>query len=236
LPKNNAPRIEAWSYSRYSDYAKCPALAKFKHVEKRKEPENQYSERGNQVHTMSQQFTEGILKKLPKELQGHRQGFDMLRKVQALCEQEWAFNKEWQKTGWFDRDAWLRIKMDAHYLQSETRMVKRTKVNEDVVVVIDVKSGRIYEDHEKQRSLYALGALLVYPTATKVITKHWYLDQPAGQNEAITEFNGDQLPVLQREWMARVKPMLNDTWFAPRPGNYCRFCFFRKSNGGPCQY
>lgn len=229
-------RIEAVSYSRYSDYKKCPALAKYKHVNKIREPEGAASAHGNDVHRMSQQFAEGQLKKLPRELAGFKAGFEILRKVNALCEQEWAFNRDWKKVDWFARDAWLRVKMDAHYLQSETRTVKKQKVNEDVVVAIDVKSGRVYDDHEQQRSLYALGSLLVYPSATRVIVKHWYLDQAPGQNEAISEFPADQLPILKREWLARFNPMLNDTRFAPKPGNHCRFCFFRKSNGGPCQF
>lgn len=226
-------KIEAVSYSRYTDHKKCPALAKFKHVDKRKEPEGKASAHGQEVHALAQKVAEGKIKTMPKDFKAFADRFKVLQRNNVLCEQEWAFDKNWKKVDWFAKDVFLRVKMDAHYLQAEIRAVGRTKVNEDVVVVIDFKSGRIYDDHEEQRSLYALGAMLVYPTATRIITKHWYIDQGG---EHITEFPATDLEKLKKDWLKKFKPMLNDTRFAPRPGNYCRFCFFRKTNGGPCQF
>lgn len=44
------------------------------------------------------------------------------------------------------------------------------------------------------------------------------------------------VPRLKELWAKRTKAMLSDTKFAPRPGAYCKYCHFRKSNGGPCRY
>ena len=38
-------------------------------------------------------------------------------------------------------------------------------------------------------------------------------------------------------WFAKASSaLLTDTLFAPRPGPYCRWCHFRKENGGPCTF
>jgi hypothetical protein len=41
---------------------------------------------------------------------------------------------------------------------------------------------------------------------------------------------------LADDWEDKTRPMLNDTIFAPKPGNACRWCHWKKSNGGPCKF
>jgi hypothetical protein len=119
--------------------------------------------------------------------------------------------------------------MDTHFLSA----VKVAGINETTVEVIDHKTGKEYPDHADQRSLYALGALLMYPDAVRVIVKHWYLDTGS---EGKDTFTRDQLPALQSLWLQRIGPMLKDKKFKPEPGQHCRWCHFRKANNGPCQY
>ena len=72
------------------------------------------------------------------------------------------------------------------------------------------------------------------PDEADLFTEVWYLDQgkPVTQEHYVRE----DVPFLKLDWEQKTKAMLNDTRFAPRPGHYCRWCFFRKTNGGPCQY
>lgn len=220
LAKQPLVHITAWSYSRFNDYEKCPLLCKLKHVDKRKEPENEAMTRGSAVHGMVEQFLTKKVKTLPANLGKFKGQFMPMRRAKVLCEQEWAFNSKWERVSWFADDAWLRMKVDIHFVKGDT------------VTIIDIKTGKTHPEHELQRSLYALGAFLIYPEA-QVVVQHWYLD--SGE-KATTTFGAGEFKSLQKDWLKRTKAMLADTRFAPRPGNYCRWCHFRKDNGGPCVY
>jgi hypothetical protein len=186
--------------------------------------------RGQQVHEAAQQYVEA--KRAPRlhpDLDKFKQKLAALRKCGTLCEQDWAFTKDWQRTSWFGADAWLRIKMDAHYLLQQGPAKRKLTT----VYVIDYKTGRVHEEHAEQRSLYALGALLMYPDAARVVTEHWYLDSgEVGRDE----FAGDSFESLRKAWLKKTKPMLSDKRFAPRPGPYCRWCFYSKAKNGLCRF
>lgn len=227
MPKKVAPllRIFAWSYSRWQDYNKCPLLAKLKHIDRLKEPPSAAGDRGGLIHNLAERHVVGAIKVLPKELEPFSEEFKELRSYKKVhCEQDWAFTKDWKPTGWTDRDAWLRIKMDVAVHDKEN----------DLAIVIDYKTGRIYDDHEQQRSLYALGAFLTFPKIKKVIVKHWYID--LGE-EKITEYLAEDLDKLKKEWTKRTLAMLTDSSFKPTPSpESCKYCAFKASKGGPCVY
>ena len=252
MPKPRLVQIEpiqAWSYSRYQKYELCPFQAKCLYVTKLREPDSPSGLNGTRVHALAAMVTTGKLpppdrdnaqfmpelqralkaKTLPTELETFSEEFKALKKATVFTEQEWAFTKDWAVTGWFDRNAWLRIKVDAHYLEVK----KKKALRETKVVIIDYKTGKIHEDHALQRSLYALGAFLMYPDAVEVEAAHWYLEQGHEDREA---WHRNQLEALKTEWLKRTKAMLSDKTFAPRPGGHCRYCHFRKGNNGPCQY
>lgn len=224
MPIKTVKKITAWSYSRWREYEQCPAKAKYKHVEKLKEPGNAAMDRGSAIHKLAEQYAGGQLKALPTELARFKQEFTALKKAKPGVEQEWAFNKDWGRAGWFDNDAWLRVKVDATYEMKDTG------------VIIDHKTGRFKEGGDEylpQMELYGIGGLLVYRKAKRIVTKLWFLDSG---DEVVEEFTRDQLEHLQERWMQNTKRMLTDTGFKPTPGNQCRWCHFRKGNGGPCQF
>lgn len=243
-------KIFAWSYSRLGDYTKCPALAKYKHVEKRKEPSSPALDKGNLVHGIAAAY---VVKKAPPkdkdnfsyhvnliaaaksltcppELITFEDRFKALRNQACMVEQDWAFDVDWNRVGWFDKTAWVRIKVDNHYLEVKK---KRGGLRETTVKIIDYKTGKWSDTHALQRSLYALGALLIYPDAVSVHVAHWYLD--SGKDE-YDVFGPGNLEKLKVEWIKRTKAMLNDTTFAPKPGDACKWCHFKKANGGPCKF
>lgn len=213
-------------------YDQCPLKAKLVHIDKLREPENDALIKGSLVHKLAEQYVRGQLKKYPPELgAAFKDRFAELKKLNALLEQDWAFNKDWGVVGWFAKDAWCRIKMDLHYLL--TTNGKTHKANSTRVVTIDYKTGREHQEHAQQRSLYALGAFHMYPDANAVRVEHWYLDHGT---VGIDEFVRSDVKKLLTQWEQRTRAMLADKRFAPCPGSYCRWCHFRKSNGGPCIY
>jgi putative RecB family exonuclease len=247
-PTKPKPRITAWSYSRESDYKSCPLKAKYKAVDKLKEPPSESMREGTILHTHAEAYVTGVVGKLEPEVADLRKDFEKtakgklpaglrlfaeefrdLRKHKARCrvEQELAFTCRWVPTTWFAMHgpdaAWCRIKMDL--LREETDEFAR---------VIDYKSGRVDPKHKEQLSLYAIGAFLTLPeTVTRIDTELWFLKH----GEVIAEtFVRPQLDGLKKMWSKRVAKMLADRTFRPTPGDACRWCHFSKSRCGPCRF
>lgn len=221
-PAQAVQRIAAWSYSRYSTWRQCPLLAKLKFVDKLKEPDNKHQAKGTRVHDLAEKFVKGEIAGVPEELALFSKQLTALKRAGAKAEQSIAFTKDWRLTGWFDADAWVRIKTDA-------TLVKGKKAR-----VVDYKTGKRYEpDHDEQLELYAAAVFLVYPEVETVSAEDWYID--SGKTEAL-EFTRGMLPGLLEKWQGIVRPMMADGRFEPKPSDKCRWCHFRKNNGGPCRY
>jgi len=226
MAKGIIQKITAWSFSRLQDWRGCPRKAKYKHIDKIKEPSNEAMERGSAIDKMGEDFITGKLKKCPPEIKSFEMEFLELRKRKAVCQEQWAFDSNWIEVGWFDKEAWCRIKTDVytHDLKSNTLMV------------VDNKTGKPREYHKEQVKLYALGGLMKLPTVDVVDARLWYTDQGLELPEEPELYTRADIPMLKKYWEKQVKPMLADARFAPKPSNDCRWCFFSKAKGGPCEY
>ena len=228
-------KIESWSFTRYSDYSKCPARAKYKIIDKLKEPGSPAMERGNTIHKMAEDYAKGLLKRLPAELGLFKDDFAALKKQKVkYIEEQWTFRKDWSLTEWNDwNGAWLRIKMDAAYVNTE----------HNALVIVDHKTGKFRPDknveYEEQLQLYGLAGLKKFPEVDIVSPRLWYLDEgvvhPNPDTDEITYTRKDE-KYLEKLWLGKVKKMLSDTTFKPTPGAACQWCHFRKANGGPCKF
>jgi hypothetical protein len=253
MPTAKVKRIEAWSFSRYSTYEECPRKAKYKFLDRLKEPGSKAMDRGGDIHLMAEHAVKNTApkandfksltpalaqnavrtlrsKKLPMELKNFEEEFNEARKSKAVAELELAFTVNWDPCDWRDWDhAWVRIKID---------LLKPPTTKEPVVEIIDHKTGRPRSAYTEQLELYAIGGLLHYPQAEIARARLWFLDEgkiiPEDPKKGV--YKRSELPKLQKLWVQRTKPMLNDTVFAPTPGQHCRYCHFRNSNGGPCEF
>lgn len=222
-------KMTAWSFSRYNDYRKCPRYAKFKHVERRQEPGSPALDRGSAVHELAQVFAQKTARtKCPEELQTFEEEFRVLQKNKAslATEQQWCFNSNWEPTGWFEKDAWCRVIVDARWLDK----------SRNVLVVIDHKTGKINPQHEEQLSLYALAALLQNPDIDGVEVQLWYLDHGVQKPDNQRIYTRADVPALKKEWSKNTKVMLADGVFRERPGKACTWCHYSKGKGGPCKF
>lgn len=225
-----ALKITAWSYSRLRDYRKCPFYAKCKHVDRMKEPGSPAMERGSTIHSLAEHFVkkDATRKKCPPELAAFEEEFRQLQKRNTIVEENWAFTNQWTETGWFDGNAWCRVKVDLCF--------QRLDVNH--LVVIDHKTGKVggLNDYEEQAKLYATAGLIKFPTVDAVDPRLWYLDHGVEVPEEEVLFERAQLPDLIAYWNKATKVMLADTTFKPRPNDTCRWCHFSKAKGGPCKF
>ena len=251
MPKAKFATLTSWSFSVYCSYIKCPLSVCFEKIQKIRitEPPNPFFAKGDCAHATAEQFVTGAgrvpslkITLPPVEPGGSEIKVDLtsvkpllvqLRKRKdVVTEQEWAFTREWKPTGWFDKDAWLRMKTDVcgHTLEPPT------------VDIWDWKTGKIHvEDHQLQRSLYGLGGLLLVKLGVlaggskdvKLTAQHVYIDGGATATEV---FAMKDLEPLRRGWLARIEYMMKDTQYPAKPSSMnCRFCKFNKNRtGGPC--
>lgn len=230
MPIKRVQQITAWSYSRWAQYEECPYKAKLKFIEKLPEPGSVAMNRGGDIHKLAEKAIVWPRTKLAPELGRFAQEFKDLRKLKRVeTELELAYTKTWDPCDWKDWDhAWVRIKID----------LLTPPDKQGIIEVVDHKTGKPKPAYAPQLELYALGALLRYPQATAARTRLWYLDHGIISPEKKTEgmYQQSDVPALKKTWEKRVVPMLSDTKFAPKPGNYCTWCAFSKSKGGPCVY
>lgn len=224
-------KIQGWSISRYNEYQTCPKKAYFKFVLKMKEPGNKAMDRGTDLHKEAEQY---LLNggRVPARLKLIADPLKDLRKRGALAEANFIFKNDWSPTVWNDWDgAWCRVKADAI-------IPPIVDSKEPFVDVIDFKSGQLkegYSEYSVQLELYGLAGLLAYPTASYAKASLLFIDH--GKSVPLEDpIMRKDVKKLQKKWEMTVKPMLNDTKFKEKPGQACRWCHFRKDNGGPCRY
>lgn len=233
---NSKPLVTAWSFSRYADYILCPFKFKCKHIDKLKEPPNEAMANGIAVHKTIENYLNGASKTLPKTIL-LKEEIDHVKSFKnKTVEGSWTWTKSWTETTFNDwANAWLRVKIDAAYINLE----------HNVLVPYDWKTGKFRPEKNAeyllQLELYALAGLKKYPTIDGVSPRLVYVDQnrvypdPAQKEEELFYPRKDEAR-LQKLWERRVIPMFNDTKFKPTPNNMCKWCHYRKSNGGPCEY
>ena len=209
----------------------CPFKAYLKFIKKLPAPAGLAMVRGGRIHQLAEAALTAPKLAVPPELVTVKPTLTRLRRLSAQPELELALTSAWAKTGWFDKNAWLRLKIDAIAAVTKDRRV---------VEVVDWKTGRYRPDskaHQLQLELYGAGVLSAYSNVDKVHTRLTFTDHDQKTAPpAKATFTRADLPRLQQAWAGRAQSMLADTRFSPRPGWYCRSCHFRKANGGPCVY
>lgn len=227
MPTKRAMQITSWSISRWTTYNECPLKAKLKFIERREEPKGLALANGIKVHKLAEKAIVENKSKIPPELKRFSKEFIALRKEPDIeTELDLAFDVNWdacEPTDW-DR-AWVRVKLDL-----------LVPPRRGLIDIVDHKTGRPKPIDPPQMELYGLAALLRYPQAKRARARLWYLDYGVIEPKKDLFYHHNEIKAMQQEWNKRVTPMLNDTRFAPRPGNYCTWCHFRKANGGPCKY
>jgi len=230
--------ITAWSYSRLRDWETCPFKAKLKHVDKKKEPDSPAMARGSAIHKLAEDYVRGDIKKIPAELLSFKKEFDEIRKVkQVYVEEQLAFDANFKlmdlETGWFDRGAWCRVKMDLR------------AIVKNVMRLIDHKTGKKKDEHKDQLEFYALIGFILDADVKIIETELWYLDMNGTEKIVRDTFQRKDFDKIKARWLKRVKPMMVDKSFHPKPNPGCRFCYFNANTvtyqgtpkpKGPCRF
>jgi len=239
-------QFDSWSFTRWSDYDRCPAFAKYKHLQKLDQgPKNPAMQRGADVADSTDQWFKGMRRTMPVELKPLAPVYKALKKDKTVqAEANWGFTKDWtpcSPTDW--NRCFLRVKID----------ILTTADGAKTLNLYDSKTGK-YSDYavagyELQLNLYAAAGTVVFPTAKLINTQLLFSD--IGR---VHPFEGPKVYTQKqaageiKEWEKRIKPMFNDKRFAPKPGNHCRWCPFSKNatfpdgkggtivRKGPCKF
>lgn len=250
MPKKLVQQFTSWSFTRLNDWESCPFRAKKKYLDKVQEPEGPALQRGKTIEEEIYGFIFAKAKdKLKKVLPESGARFDIeLKKLQKIARsilnnRELAFDKDWNPCDWKDWDrAWVRIKMDLLWLSSfDDPFILPKSKKDSVIRSVDIKTGKVYEDKVDQIDLYNVGALCsaptLFPSANMVGSQLWYLDQGETRpDETWSTLTITDLPKEKKRWEKRVRPMLMDQAFIPKPSFKCKYCHLQKDKGGPCPY
>lgn len=239
MPSNpKANLVTSWSFSRWMDYRTCPAKFKYKHLDKLPEPPSPAMARGIEIHKKAEDYTNGKLRTLPTELSKFKAEFKKLREQKIKhVEEQWAFKSDWSLTRWNDwTGCWLRVKLDVAYINIE----------HNAIVPIDHKTGSFRpeknDEYMLQCELYGVAGLTQIEEVDVASPRLWYIDHgrvypDPEQDEPELEYFRKDLKSGKKQWEDRVAPMFKDRNFRPTPSERgCRFCHYRKANGGPCKY
>ena len=207
-------KIEAWSFSRWNLYNRCPRKAKYQIIEKRPTKPNAAMLRGREVHDDADKFVSGKILTLPQSLELFDDEFhqlaDLKKKkrspVNISTELQLSFTRDWVSCDWFARNAWGRVVID---LLAENKKERRA-------TAIDYKTGKISDDYELQLELEAATIFALKPHIEVVKTELWYLDQGEiiGGDEETGEgiYTIDQADDLINTWVVFQKhPVYQET-------------------------
>lgn len=224
--------IKSWSWSRLSDWRQCPRKAKFKHVDRIKEPGSAAMDRGARIHKLAETYVRSG-GDLPVELSRFTRFFEAMRKrfvdtpKEIFLEESWAHDGTWAPCRWDDWNRCvLRVKLDVAYMFG------------GVLQVCDLKTGqhRAAEErvYSEQLELYATSALIHVP-GVPVEARLVFLDHGT-EYEVDRKFVPEDLSGLIGKWDAAVAPMLADREFAATPNSKCHWCWYgpgKVAEGGP---
>lgn len=231
--------ITAWSFSRLKDFEKCPYQAYLKYVEKMPTDhmDRTAADRGTAIHYEAELYVKGQgpltdnLDKFTDYFDGLRMEFDA---GTVEIEEDWAFDIDWQVTGWFDDNAWARMKLDnfRHVGWEDGELV--------AAIATDYKTGKKFGNevtHGQQGQVYALGAFMRYETLEHVEVEFIYLDQ-GPKHSTKRKYSREKAMKFLPVWDKRARAMTEATDFPPKPNKItCMWCPFGPQNGdGSCDW
>jgi hypothetical protein len=217
-----APLRKSWSLSSWGTYEGCPAAYKYRYIEKRPSARGAAATRGVSNHAVIEGFIKGELTALTDDLSFYNGFLTYVKSLENYPEHRVSVKRDWSPCAWEDPDVWYKGILDCLVFPRP-----------EEAVVFDWKTGKIYPDHDDQKSIYSLAVLSSYPAVRSVRAVHVYLD--LGKNREKT-FHRDEVHMLRDFWQSRVRKLESDNQFIPTPSFRCTRCPFSRSQGGPCQF
>jgi len=211
----------AHSYSSIKMYEQCPAKYKFTRIDKLSEPTGPAAERGKVIHAEIEAVLKGQLELVCAELEYLLPRMDEWKAKNAESEMEFAVDSHWNTVAFNDSSAMFRGVIDLYYELGDT------------AIVLDFKTGK-ERDYLDQVRVYATVVLATKPHIARVIPMIEFIDLQKS-TEYMTFYRRD-IEHMKADIQGRLNIIGHDKFFAANPSGLCKFCHFRKDNGGPCKW
>ena len=212
-------KITSWSVSKIQTYLSCPRKFKENYLLGKPFKSSPAMERGNRIHAMAEHYLAGNIRGLPNELTKLRSHYQNLKKVKPMVELKLAVDSAWKVTGW--NKGWCRGILD---------VIDRS---ENEMLVIDHKTGKVYDKHEEQGEVYACLAAATSREIESVHVEFWYTDQ--GMTREF-DYTLEEIKDLKKHWSGKAKKMLTATRYPETPSvEACRWCDASSAKGGRCE-
>jgi hypothetical protein len=213
---------DPWGFSKLDVYRACPQKFEYQFIQKLPQPGSAAMTRGSTMHEDIEHYLNGWAPGLTSEVAAWKDALDALKTKNFKGEQAIGIDKNWGLLpDWFAKETWLRVKMDAYFIE------------DDEMTVIDFKSGKFRIPSEDQIELYAVAGLSIAPQVKKVNAQFWFLDTDDVYNKTYT---AEQLVLLRKKYERECQPLYTDSTWTPAPSRECRWCPYSKTKGGKCQY
>lgn len=219
---------EPKSYSRYSTYKKCPAKYNYAYnlkVPVERGPASPAMLRGSEIHKSVENYLNKLSEMLHPDIhKNYGQFFMGLREsYENHPELKFALDDDWQPCDFDDEHCMVRGFMDN---------VVDTGF-EQPHLVQEYKTGKVYDDHEEQRSLYGMVDLIIADKWSSVDVHTIYFDK---KKFVQVNYTRAMLPEYKGMWKRKFKEMDDDTVFITKPQYSCKWCEYSTHNGGPCPF
>ena len=202
----------AHSHSAIKQYENCPKQYHMQRITKEvKASFGEASMYGNRIHDQLDARFKGT--PLPPESVKYEalvQSFESLP-GKLLSEQEMTLNKELEPTGWWDKDAWLRSKIDVLIL------------NGPDAIVADWKTGKHRPDWS-QLEMFACQTFKHYPEVQRVKSSFVWLKDMKMDHMSYTRMDA---PTLWNKLMTRINRIEashTEVRWPAKPSGLCPWC------------
>ena len=213
---------QPWGFSKLDVFRSCPAKFRYQFIDKLPQGSSPAMERGSKMHENIEMYLNGWAKELMPETAAWKDAFDAIKAESFKGEQSIGINKNWQLLpDWFGPTTWLRVKMDAYFVEG------------DEMTVIDFKSGQYRIPSQDQIELYAVAGLSINPEVQKVNAEFWFIDANEVHKVVYTR---EQLLELRKKYERESLSMYNERLWTPEPSRECRWCPYSKTKGGKCRF
>jgi len=219
--------IPTTSFSSLSNFEKCPYHVYLSKVEKCPDVSGPAALRGSEIHDKAENFIKGDgTDNVPKELLKFDSLFSDLRARYSdgdiHVEEDWAFTRDWEPTGWSEDNTWLRMKLDALDLESPTS-----------AKVYDWKTGQKFGNevkHGQQALLYVISTFVKWPDLEFVEANMIYTDKGLTMT---TSYSRDQAMMFFDRYNLRFNQATTCVDFKPTPNmTSCKWCPHAKVQEG----
>ena len=201
----------AWSYSALDQFLTCPKqYAEIRVFRNFAEPNTEQRDWGNHVHScIAHALRQGI--PLPSDMDQWQPVVEQFRGLKGelvAAEEQWAFDHGLHAVDWFGKNVWLRVIIDALWLDGA------------IAKVVDWKTGkRRFGSH--QLELFAAAVFARYPEVQEVRAMFVWLKSFQQDKET---FRRADLPALWNRFLPDVKRLeyahKTQTW-VPKTSGLC---------------